>query len=36
MESLNSMDMSLSELQGIMKDREAQHVAVHAIAVAMA
>ena len=36
MESLNSVDMSLSKLPEIMKDREAQHVAVHAIAVAMA
>ena len=28
----NSMDMSLSRLQGIVKDREAWHVAVHGVA----
>ena len=29
---INSMDMSLSRLQGIVKDREAWHVAVHGVA----
>ena len=28
----DSMDMSLSKLQGIIKDREAGHAAVHEVA----
>ena len=29
---VNSMDMSLSKFQGIVKDREAWHAAVHGMA----